>query len=117
MKCKAYLTIYLALSLTVMLSVVMVLLMGVKKNTIRMEEELALNTAGWSALAEYHQELFRQYDLFFIDTSYGSGFPEIEALGEHVKDYANKPFSVDFRNDFYSVGYGKMRGKINYDSK
>ncbi len=90
MKCKAYLTIYLALSLTVMLSVVMVLLMGVKKNTIRMEEELALNTAGWSALAEYHQELFRQYDLFFIDTSYGSGFPEIEALGEHVKDYANK---------------------------
>ena len=35
----------------------------------------------------------------------------------NVKDYANKPFSVDFRNDFYSVGYGKMRGKINYDSK
>ena len=34
-----------------------------------------------------------------------------------VKDYANKPFSVDFRNSFYSTGYGKMRGKIKYDSE
>lgn len=33
-----------------------------------------------------------------------------------VKDYVNKPFSVDFRNAFYSIGYGKMRGRIHYDS-
>lgn len=90
MKAKAYLAIYLALSLTVLLSVVMVLLTGIKKNTARMEEELALDTAGWSALAEYHQELFRQYDLFFIDTSYNGSYPETEAIGEHVKSYANK---------------------------
>ncbi len=90
MKVKAYLTIYLALSLTVLLSVVMVLLAGVRKNTARMEEELALDTAGWSALAEYHRELFKQYDMFFIDTSYGGSSPEIEAVGEHVKNYADK---------------------------
>ena len=34
-----------------------------------------------------------------------------------VKDYVNKPFSVDFQNAYYSTGYGKMRGKINYDSE
>lgn len=90
MKIKAYLTIYLALSLTILLAVIMVLLAGIKKNTARMEEELALNTAGWSVLAEYHRELLKQYDLFFIDTSYGSGYPEIEAVSEHVKDYADK---------------------------
>jgi len=90
MKAKAYLTIYLALSLTVLLSIVMALITGIKKNTARMEEELALNTAGWSALAEYHQELLRQYDMFFIDTSYGGSYPGIEAIGEHVKNYANK---------------------------
>ncbi len=90
MKAKAYLTIYLALSLTALLSVVMVLLTGIRKNTARMEEELALNTAGWSALAEYHQELLKQYDLFFIDTSYGSSHPGVETIGEHVKSYANK---------------------------
>lgn len=90
MKTKAYLTIYLALSLTALLSVIMVLIAGVRKNTIRMEEELALDTAGWSALAEYHQELLKQYDLFFIDTSYGSSHPAVEAIGEHVKGYADR---------------------------
>ena len=90
MKIKAYLTVYLALSLTALLSVIMVLLTGIRKNTARMEEELALDTAGWSALAEYHQELLKQYDLFFIDTSYGSSYPALETVGEHVKSYANK---------------------------
>lgn len=33
-----------------------------------------------------------------------------------VKDYANKPFTVHFTNSFYSIGYGKMRGRIGYDS-
>lgn len=90
MKIKAYLTIYLTLSLTALLAVAMVLLAGIRKNTARMEEELALDTAGWSVLAEYHQELFRQYDLFFIDTSYGSSYPAVEAIGEHIKSYANR---------------------------
>lgn len=90
MKIKAYLTIYLALSVTVLLSVITALFAGVKKNTVRMEEELALNTAGYSALAEYDRELLEQYDLFLIDTSYGGSYPAIEAIGEHVKNYANK---------------------------
>ena len=90
MKIKAYLTIYLTLSLTALLAVAMVLLAGIRKNTARMEEELALDTAGWSVLAEYHQELFRQYDLFFIDSSYGSSYPAVEAIGEHIKSYANR---------------------------
>lgn len=33
-----------------------------------------------------------------------------------VKDYANKPFTVHFTNPFYSIGYGKMKGRIDYDS-
>lgn len=90
MKVKAYLTIYLAFSITVLLSVITALLAGVKKNTVRMEEELALNTAGYSALAEYDRELLEQYDLFLIDTSYGGSYPAIEAIGDHVKNYANK---------------------------
>lgn len=90
MKAKAYLTIYLAMSLTILLAVVMALLAGVKKNTTRMEEELALDTAGHSVLAEYDKELLEQYDLFFIDTSYGRGEPDIEEIGAHIKRYADK---------------------------
>ena len=90
MKMKAYLTIYLAMLLTVLLALVMALLAGVQKNTIRTEEEFALNTAGYSALAEYDRELLEQYDLFFIDASYGSRKPDIEEIGGHIKKYANK---------------------------
>lgn len=89
-KAGAYLTIYLTLSLTVLLAVVMALLAGVRKNTIRMEEELALDTAGYSVLAEYDWELLKQYDLFFIDTSYGTDDPRQEKVGEHVKNYIDK---------------------------
>ena len=89
-KVKAYLTIYLTLLITVLLTVVMALFAGVRKNTVRMEEELALNTAGYSVLAEYDRELSEQYDLFFIDTSYGGSYPAIEEIGAHVKDYANR---------------------------
>lgn len=90
MKSRAYLTIYLTLSLTVLIAVVMALLTGIKKNTVRMEEELALDTAGYSALAEYDRELLKRYDLFFIDTSYGTAHPEPEKIGDHIKNYANK---------------------------
>lgn len=89
-KAGAYLTIYLTLSLTALLAVVMALLAGVRKNTVRMEEELALDTAGYSALAEYDRELLEQYDLFFIDTSYGTDDPRQEKVCEHVKNYVDK---------------------------
>lgn len=100
MKLKAYLTVYLTLSLTVLLALVMALLAGVKKNTIRMEEELALDTAGYSALAEYDRELLEQYDLFFIDTSYGGKEPDIAKIGGRVKQYANK--NLENTELFYS---------------
>lgn len=105
-KIKGYLTIYLALSLTALLAIVMVLLIGIKKNTTRMEEELALDTAGWSALSEYHQELLKQYDLFFIDTSYGTCYPGIDTIGEHVKNYADK----NLRNTGLTDGRVKLVG-------
>ena len=89
-KMKAYLTVYLALSLTALLAVVMALYAGVKKNTIRTEEEFALDTAGYSALAEYDRELLKQYDLLFIDASYGRGEPDIGEIGDHIQKYANK---------------------------
>ncbi len=87
---KGYLTVYLTLLLSLLLAVVMVLVEGVRRNTMRTETELAMDTAGQSALAEYHQELLRQYDLFFIDTSYGGVNPGAAALGEHIRHYANK---------------------------
>ena len=73
-----YLTIFLALSITVLLSLILVLLEGARINAIRMKTETAGNIAVRSVLGEFHRELLKQYDLYFIDTSYGSGPMEAE---------------------------------------
>ena len=68
-----YLTVFLALTITVLLSLILLLLEGARINAIRMKTETAGNIAVRSALGEFHRELLRQYDLYFIDTSYGTG--------------------------------------------
>lgn len=70
-----YLTVYVALSMTVLISLCLTLIEGARRNTIRLETECMMDTALNSVLAEYHREMFRQYSLFYIDSSYGSGHP------------------------------------------
>ena len=85
-----YLTIFLALSITVLLSLILVLLEGARINAIRMKTETAGNIAVRSVLGEFHRELLRQYDLYFIDTSYGSGAGSLENVRQHLHDYMEK---------------------------
>lgn len=70
-----YLTIYVALSMAVVISLCLTLIEGARRNTIRLETECMMDTALSSVMAEYHREMFRQYNLFYIDSSYGSGHP------------------------------------------
>ena len=79
-----YLTIFLALSITVLLSLILVLLEGARINAIRMKTETAGNIAVRSVLGEFHRELLKQYDLYFIDTSYGSGAGSLENVRQHI---------------------------------
>ena len=65
----AYLTVFLSLLLASFLAFIMALSDGIQRNTMLVESEIALDTACYSALAEYHKELLKQYDLFFIDSS------------------------------------------------
>ena len=51
-----YLTIFLALSITVLLSLILVLLEGARINAIRMKTETAGNIAVRSVLGEFHRE-------------------------------------------------------------
>ena len=61
-----YITIVSLFIFSSLLSLVMVLITGTQKSTMQVEAELALDTACNSALAEYHQELLSQYDLFCL---------------------------------------------------
>ena len=72
---NGYITLYLTLILGIMLSLVFVLLEAVRNKTIRMETESVMDLSLYSVFGEFHRELLEQYDLFFIDTSYGEGRP------------------------------------------
>ena len=87
---KGSVTVYLTLSLGVLLSLVMTLVGGAYRNTIRCEGEMAVDTAMYSALAEYHREMWERYDLLLVDMSYGCGNPTPVNLQEHIREYVNR---------------------------
>ncbi|MBD5459993.1 MAG: hypothetical protein HDR26_03475, partial [Lachnospiraceae bacterium] len=85
-------TIFLTLTLTVVISLCLTLVEGARRNTMILEIECVTDTGMNSVLAEYHRELLRQYGLFFVDVSYGSGIPSYEAAAEHLTEYMNRNF-------------------------
>ena len=89
-QCKGYLTIYVSLCMCVMISLCLVLIEGARRSTIRVEGELITDIAMESVFAEYHRELFKQYNLVYVDSSYGSVMPSYQNVGNRLKYYLKK---------------------------
>lgn len=89
-KIQGYLTVYITLIMTILLSLCLTLIEGARYSTIRMEAELIAEIGMDSILAEFHRELLEQYNLFFIDTSYGTSTPSCQFTQEHLKHYLEK---------------------------
>lgn len=89
---NGYITLYLAMVLGILLSLVFVLLEGIRDKTMRTETESVMDLGLYSIFGEYHRQLLEQYDLFFIDTSYGEGRPDIKRSEEHLQYYMNENF-------------------------
>lgn len=87
---EGYLTVFLSLSLPVMLSLILTLVYGTRIAAVRMQTQLIMDTAENSCLGEYSRELLSQYDLLFIDTAYGTASPEQEYLRRHLEDYVER---------------------------
>lgn len=85
-----YMTVYLALIMGTLLSLIMAVITAARISTIRMHIECCADMALDSALAEYHREMLEQYELFFIDTSYGTGDPSYHRTEEHIFDYMER---------------------------
>ena len=90
-----YLTVYLSIVLSIMLSIFLTMIEAVKNNTRSLEMEFVADIALNSVLAEYHRELLKQYDLFFVDTSYGSAYPDYEKTAAHLKKYLECNLGTD----------------------
>lgn len=94
-KTSAYLTVYLTLTLTVILSLCLALIEGVRQNAVFLEAECVTDVGLNSILAEYHRELLEQYNLFAVDSSYGTMQPQVNATEEHLEWYLKQNMSMD----------------------
>uniref|UniRef100_UPI004057BE51 DUF5702 domain-containing protein n=1 Tax=Acetatifactor sp. TaxID=1872090 RepID=UPI004057BE51 len=93
--CSGYLTVYLTLVMTVMLSLCLALIEGARSNGIRVETECVMEIGLNSILAEYHQELSEQYNLFAIDSSYGTSVSGVAEVEQHLLRYMNRNFTLE----------------------
>ena len=84
------------------------LIEGARLNAIRMQIECVTDIAAQSALAEFHRELQRQYDLFYVDTSYLTGKAGTGNTEEHIRRYMEQNFKRE--GSFLSGGVRDFTG-------
>ena len=89
---KGAITVFLSLVLTMILSLVSGVIESVRVSAIRSRIEMCTDMGLYSIFAEYNRELLKNYDLYFIDTSYGSSTPSLANTTEHLKDYLRYNF-------------------------
>lgn len=115
---RGYITVFLSLSLTLILSLVFTVIEGARISAIRMKFECVADIGMNSVLAEYHRELLKQYDLLFVDTSYGGSHPNIANTEAHLRRYAQKKLPTGGGKRFiwgkgfsgHGYGYGGNSG-------
>lgn len=104
---RGYITVFLSLTLTLLLSLVLTVIEGARISAIRMKFECVADIGMNSVLAEYHKELLKQYDLLFVDTSYGNS-PSIGNTEAHLRNYIQKNLEGKV-----GYSYGKSRDFLN----
>ena len=88
-------TVYLALCLTLIVSIYLVMIEGARRNGGKLEAACAAEIGMQSILAEYHRELFRQYNLFAIDSSYGTEISGRRNTEAHLLRYINNNLHIE----------------------
>ena len=87
---KGYLTVFLSLSITLILSIILLTIEGARLRVVDLRTECVNDIGMNSVLGEFHRELLEQYDLLFVDMSYGSGAGKIANSEEHLRRYMQK---------------------------
>lgn len=112
---NAYLTVYLTMCLAVLLPLCLTLIDGARRNGAAMEAVCAAEVGMQNIFAEYHRELLRQYNLFAIDSSYGTENPGKANTEEHLRNYLDKNLHTDvvflsdyLYRDFFDLSTGKV---------
>lgn len=110
---KGEITVFLSLVAVILISVLCSVIEAARSNGIQFQTECVADMAIQSALAEYNRELLEQYDLFFIDTGYGTKETGNILLEEHIRNYMEKNFQIE--KGIFSVSYKDLL-QISADS-
>lgn len=92
---KGSVTIYMSLTLAVLLSLFLTIIEGAKNRAISLRADCAFDLAVYSVFAEYNRQLFKEYGLFFIDTSYGEADGSLNRVNRHLRYYMDKNLDKD----------------------
>ncbi len=84
---RGTITVFLSLSLTIILSLIGAVIESARYSALRMRTEMIMEMGLLSVFAEYNRELLKDYDLLFIDTTYGTGKADIAATKDHLRSY------------------------------
>lgn len=114
---EASVSVYAVLVFTVILSLVLLMVETARENAVRMKLECAMDLSLYSVFAEYNRQLLEQYDLFFVDTSYGYEGGSPERTKEHLWAYMDDNFalnqSVGIKKDLLQMQVADVR-IVNY---
>lgn len=92
-------TIYLTLTMLIMMSLLLTLLEGIRMKTMEFQAKCVVDIGMDSIFAEYHREVLNRYGLLLVDTSYGDSFGDTEKTEDHLLQYMNMNFVPEGRNN------------------
>lgn len=87
---KGYLTVFLALSLSILTGFILFLTFCAIRNGEKVRFECAADTGMNAVLSEYHTELFDKYGLLYVDASYLGDNPSEENVEERLRFYIER---------------------------
>ncbi|MDE6960679.1 MAG: hypothetical protein K2P27_07445 [Lachnospiraceae bacterium] len=101
-KASGQITVWMALSFLVFLSLYLVCLQSVQKQYQRKQAEQAVEAGMFSLFSEYEPHLLAQYDLFYLDTSFGGGQEREDELCSHLWQFTKN--NLTDRSDRFLPG-------------
>lgn len=103
MKVKGQITVYLALSFTIMVSLFISVYDSARMSCAGVCAKCLADSALSSSFAEYNKELLEQYDLMFVDLSYLSNSPSPDNIARHIENFMKEEADLANNNHFLWV--------------
>lgn len=92
---KGSVTIYMSMMLAVLLSLFLMMIEGARSRAISLRADCAFDLSVYSVFAEYNRQLYEEYGLLFIDTSYGESDASLDRVNRHLGYYMEQNLDED----------------------